>query len=457
MNDSLLELIKDFQPDNMRCSEYRIKNSLEPIIFYFTPGNFTSTRKRTPNICAFLKQGKEILNFETSKLYLDNKEMKTSSDSFNIGCLPEDPLNYGTHIVKLIINDKEGSPQEFIWSFLVEDELVEYNFYYGVPHSHTSYSDGMGTPSEAYEKAKSNGLNFLIVTDHQGKLAIGKHNHDESILISGPSHPKWEMLKLEAAAANNRYNNFIALFGFELSTNFWGHINIINSERIISKKPSSLEELYKWLVTEENILISINHPYRSPKTRPFSYNFDNFVNLYEVGNGSTTRIYTRAEGNYYNALDDGWHIAAINGQDNHSSDWGDSSNVTAVISKELTIDSLINAIKLRRVYSTESRSLKLVVKGNNHWMGSILNLNIGDKLDLHIIAEDDINPIEKVQVITNDGKILEEKVFNSVKNIHWNLNIDICEEYSWYVVKVIHSDEKIGISSALFVQSFDLS
>jgi hypothetical protein len=282
-------------------------------------------------------------------------------------------------------------------------------------------------------------------------------NYDRSILMSGSQHPKWKMLKLEAAFINRKYKDFIALSGFELNTKFWGHINIINSENIIEKKPANLDALYQWLCTEENILLSINHPHRSPKTLPFSHNFDNFVNLYEVGNGSTTREYNRTEENYYAALDDGWHIAAINGQDNHANDWGDSNNVTAVISKELSLNSLINAIKLRRVYSTESKSLKLVVKANNKWMGSIINLDMGDTLQLYILAEDIINPIEKIQVISNFGKIIEEKIINKVTLYEWNLDLKINTDYSWYVVKVIHADEKISISSAIFTQSLKTS
>lgn len=452
MKEYFLNLIKQFKLSNMTRCEYRIKQSEDPVIFYFTPGNFTATCKKRPYICAYIKQGKELLNFDTAKLYLDGKEIECSLDSDSISCFPKESLNTGTHIVKLIIKDKEGIPQEFSWSFFVEDELEEYNFYYGIPHAHTSYSDGEGTPSEAYEKAKANGLNFLIITDHQSKLARGKYNYDGSILITGAPHPKWEMLKLEACAINKKYSDFSALYGFELSTKFWGHINIINSKTIIEKKPESLNSLYKWLTTEDGILLSINHPHRSPKTLPFTNNFDNFVNLYEVGNGSTTRVYTRTEENYYNALDNGWHIAAINGQDNHSSDWGDSTNVTAVIAKNLSVNSILNAIKLRRIYSTESRSLKLVVKGNNHWMGSVLTMSKGGKLNLHIKAEDTNSPIEKIQVITNGGKVLRERLAQNRSLVHWDLSITEDNDYSWYVVKVIHADGKLGISSALFIQ-----
>lgn len=441
----------------MRCSEYRIHNGEENILFYLSPGNLTSTTNRKPIICAALRTESGILNFSTAELYLDDNKTQYNIEGSSIRYTPIAALSFGSHRVRLFISDSTGNPHQFSWSFIVEEETANFNFYLGIPHSHTSYSDGHGTPTEAYEKAKANGLNFLIITDHQGKLVRGSFNYDNSIKIFGGESPKWDMLKLEADFINNKYKDFLALCGYELNTRFWGHINIINSKNLIKKKPCSIEELYDWLNNQEGVLISINHPYRSPKTQPFTHNLDNFVNLYEVANGSTTRVYTRAEELYFRSLDEGWHIAAINGQDNHIDDWGISSNATAVIAKKLSTPSIIEAIKLRRVYSTESRTLKLTVKGNNQWMGSIINLKRGAVIELYIHCEDTINPIDKLQVITNGGKIISEKSFNSSNTCTWEPVISVKENYTWYVVKVIHTNDQIAMSSAIFVENIKLT
>ena len=44
-------------------------------------------------------------------------------------------------------------------------------FYYGIPHSHTSLSTGKSSPYESLEHARSNGLDFLIITDHNKYLS----------------------------------------------------------------------------------------------------------------------------------------------------------------------------------------------------------------------------------------------------------------------------------------------
>jgi len=42
-----------------------------------------------------------------------------------------------------------------------------YNIYFGNLHSHTGYSDGSGTPAQAYQHAKNSGAgDFLAITDH---------------------------------------------------------------------------------------------------------------------------------------------------------------------------------------------------------------------------------------------------------------------------------------------------
>lgn len=419
----------------------------------FTPGNMTSLFNKTPKICASFKVPNEFLDFSTAKLYIDGTKV---SHVINKNCLYHTPLNdlsYGQHYIKVSICDKNNGSHEFQWYFIVENKNIKYNFYYGVPHSHTSYSDGKGTPTEAYEHARNMGLDFLIITDHLGRLFNSEIDWDNQILKDGKMYSKWQMISIESDAINKKYNDFLALIGFEIRTKIWGHLNVINSKNIINKKRGKLiEELYDWLKTQYNIVVSLNHPSRSSKTLPTLTKMNRLMNLVEVGNGSTPHKYKRSEDCYFKILDNGCHAAPINGQDNHLNNWGDCDNLTVVIAENLNITSFISAMKLRRIYSTETRTLKLAVKGNNHWMGSILEMNKGDKLNFDIIAEDISVPIKKLQLISNGGRVLEEKEFQNSHKAQWTPSITITSEPSWYVVKVIHSDDRWGFASPIFVQ-----
>jgi hypothetical protein len=52
--------------------------------------------------------------------------------------------------------------------------------YFGLMHAHTSFSDGEGTPDEAYTMAKEAGLDFFAITEHNHNQAMG----DDGIFLT---------------------------------------------------------------------------------------------------------------------------------------------------------------------------------------------------------------------------------------------------------------------------------
>ncbi|GIM29522.1 hypothetical protein CPJCM30710_21880 [Clostridium polyendosporum] len=327
-----------------------------------------------------------------------------------------------------------------------------YNFYYGIPHAHTSYSDGFQTPTDAFLYARDKGLDFLIVTEHSRHLTSSTLNFDKTINISGSKNPKWDMLRLEADYINSKYIDFIAMAGFELSTDFSDHINILNSNEIIGKKCKSTADLYRWLTLNKDCILSFNHPFRINKILNYCPNLNKYINLFEIGHGAPPRPYTRCLDLFYKALDKGWHLGAINGQDNHINNWGDYDNVTCVICKTLNHNSIIEALRSRRVYSTESRSLKLTYKINDHWMGSIIKVKANSPLNFYILAEDRINNIKNLQIISSKGQILDQLNSNNTSTIDWQVTL-ISNASNWYLIKVTHCNDKISVSSPIFIEN----
>jgi CMP-N-acetylneuraminic acid synthetase len=82
-----------------------------------------------------------------------------------------------------------------------------------------------------------------------------------------------------------------------------------------------------------------------------------------------------------------------------------------------------------------------------------LKLNIGSLINFEIIAEDDSVSIEKIQLISNGGKIVKEIQCNNKNDVIWKPFIIASNIESWYVVKVIHSNGKWGISSPIFIKT----
>jgi len=91
------------------------------------------------------------------------------------------------------------------------------NFYFGNLHAHTSYSDGSGTPKQAFTYARQTGnLDFMAVTEHN-HAAAGPTSGDraDGILIATDStlYPKL----IDDANAANQDNKFVAIYGQEFS------------------------------------------------------------------------------------------------------------------------------------------------------------------------------------------------------------------------------------------------
>lgn len=334
---------------------------------------------------------------------------------------------------------------------------IEYNFYFGNPHAHTSYSDGEGNPIEAFEYARKRKLDFLFISDHSNFLDGVKHRNFEYDKGSGQYIEKegseWFKTRQAVEYINNRYKDFTALRGFEMRWFAGGHMSVLNSQNYLNGRKQHLKSnmLAEWLTKQINTVAVINHPGRSFKPFKCNYELNKVLRLIEVGNGSYPRGYLRYESYYYKLLDLGWELGAINGQDNHIGNWGDDDNLTVILAETLSSEALINAMKKLRTYSTETRSLKLIFKADNFWMGSKIIKKPGSIIDFEIIAEDSSAKIDRIQLISNGGRVIIEKQFKNQSTVFWRPYLAANSAETWYIVKVIHSNGKFGISSPIFI------
>lgn len=378
------------------------------------------------------------------KMYLNNKKVRHKVYKNKITFTPKKKLSKGKHKVKIFIKDYNRQIQEVQWSFEVKpspSKSNRYNFYYGIPHSHTSFSTGKGTPIDAFNYAHKKSLDFLIITDHSGFLnKKTKYNSKE---VS-----KWKVVKNSSNDFAKDKKKFLPLHGFEVSSKGLGDFNILNTNNLYKEKIRNFEDFKAWLKKQHNPIVCINHPHKYIESLKYDETLDKYINFIEVGNGSPPYKYLRGEKYYYKLLDKGWHIGAINGQDNHRENWGDTDNLTVVICNSLKKDDFLDALHSRRTYSTETRSLELVFRVNGCWMGSIIKNN-SSKLDFEITAEDKKAPTKKIQIISNGGFVIEEKNCHKKNKVKWNLTLPF-EKERWYVVKVTHENGKIGISSPIF-------
>lgn len=324
-----------------------------------------------------------------------------------------------------------------------KDKLKEYKFLVGIPHCHSSNSTGKGTPYEAFQYARSNGLDFLIITDHNKYL-------NDNIDSKNKNISKWDYAKSCAEKFNKKYDDFIALIGFETNITPWGHLNILNSKYFFKDPVKDLNKLLLWSIANKAI-ICINHPHSNMEKLPFLPSLNEHISLIEVGNGSPPFKYTRYDKRYFKLLDMGWKLGAINSQDNHRLNFGDNENLTVVLCEKKSISSFISALKNKRTYSTESRTLKLLFSINQRFMGEEFFCNPNENLSFYILAEDNKNQINKVEIFSSGGKVVKSMEFPSQNSIKYFFNLKSSEEQKWYVVKIHLGNDKYAFSSPIFI------
>lgn len=316
------------------------------------------------------------------------------------------------------------------------------NFYYGIPHAHCGFSTGRGTPIEAFDYARHNGLDFLILTDHNNYLT-------KTVRIKDRDLSKWDASKYLASRYNKKYENFLGLIGFESKTNPFGDINIINSNIFFTGTVNNLQLLVLWMLNNPNAFISINHPHKTIEYLEHNPVINKLITSIEVGNGSSPNKYQRYEKYYYHLLDKGWKLGAINSQDNHRLNFGDDDNLTCILADELTSTSLVDAFRNRHTYSTESKTLNMYFTINDNFMGDILPLE-NNELQFSIFAYDTVHKIQEIDIISNGGMIIKKIAELNLNKVKYLYNHEAVRGESWYIIKITLDNNKIAISSPIF-------
>lgn len=315
-------------------------------------------------------------------------------------------------------------------------------FYFGIPHAHCAFSTGLGTPIEAFDYARHNGLDFLILTDHNNYLT-------KSVRVKGEEFSKWDASQYICSRYNKKHENFLSMVGFESKTNILGDINIVNPNIFFTGTVNNIQLLILWMLNNPNAFISINHPHSSVQYLEYNEVLNRLITCIEIGNGSSPNKYQRYEKYYYRLLDKGWKLSAINSQDNHRMNFGDDENLTCVIADNLTSSSLIKAFRNGHTYSTESRSLTMYFTINDYFMGNCISSQIKD-LNFLIFAKDSNYKISEIQIISNNGTIIKKITNLNINRVRYLYKHEPEENESWYVIKVILENSKIAVSSPIY-------
>lgn len=327
----------------------------------------------------------------------------------------------------------------------------EFNCYFGNLHSHTSYSDGVLTPSDAFQHARDLALlDFLAVTDHGYYFQEATNIHH------------WFM-SLEEADAFYEPGRFVPMIGFEWTFTD-GHMNGLDTPLAASRDTQrSVAEFIDFL-TQHDGIGTFNHPDYGiqPNWNDFEYlgEGDRVVYLLEVGSGPY-RHNIRNERAYQRALDRGWHVGAISCQDNHSAHWGTVAPTrTGVLARELTREAVYESLRSMRTYATEDKNVRAFFALGECQMGCEVvisrdDLDSGRALQFSVVIDDpdESDMIASVQIVTNGGAVAWESEVDGTNVFEAEVNIVPASSYNWYYVRAVQVDSDVIVTSPIWVST----
>jgi hypothetical protein len=324
-----------------------------------------------------------------------------------------------------------------------------YNLYFGDLHTHTDYSDGAGTPWDAFAAARSSGADFMAVTDHV-------HYPYGQVVLT----PELWQDTLNAAEFYTS-DSFVAMAGYELWLPWAGEINVYNTDTVyrddgnpgghgfnngnheaIRDAPTSL---YDWLA-KTGALGQWNHPTYWYGVNDKGFNSSQPSNFFDFEGYTETRDEGMAvlenfenpdyEKCYVMALDAGWHIMPAANSDTHSANWISGYETrTVLLAPSLTPENLYNAMRESHGYATQDSNLRITYTLNGAIMGSVLSAPTSSyTAKIHIEDPDGTasDAITLVEVVSDHGEVVA-KIPTSGTTVDMSLTLPSAGAHYFYV------------------------
>jgi hypothetical protein len=318
--------------------------------------------------------------------------------------------------------------------------------FFGSLHAHTSYSDGSGTPDDAYKAARAAGLDFYAITEHNHKAAEngideGDPRLDGIMIATTPALYRGTSVSLiETADRLDDPDDFVTLYGQEFSTikgAGGNHVNVFGVQDVIDIAKGRYDLLAALANSTPDPsglppLIQMNHPNNPFAAHPNMSDYgrnkfgghsgwlaamDPLVELIEVLSGPATEPGTGHRPSakvtaYLGYLDLGFHAAPSSGQDTHLRNWGSATTTrTAVIANSLSRADIVTALRNRHAYATEDPNLSVIFRANGALQGDIVPAPLaGSQISLSISIRDDDEPsalyrIDVLSDLPSDGVV----------------------------------------------------
>ncbi len=291
------------------------------------------------------------------------------------------------------------------------------NIYFGDLHNHCNISYGFGSLENALNEA-SNHLDFCTVTGHALWPDIYVSNRDTAFIVEYHKvgfeklADNWIGVK-NAVAAKNKDGEFVTFQSYEMHSSQYGDHHILSPDDTLELKKSDTPGEIINKLNQEAIAIP-HHIAYSPGYRGISWaHFDeNISPVVEVVSKHGCGVSDESNGQYlhtmgprdgrntvYEGLRLGKKFGFTGSTDHHAGypgSYGDG--ITAVLSEELTRESIWDAIKKRRTYALTGDRIRCNFTVDGNLMGSEISYNNTHDINLEINS---VDFIEKAVIYKN--------------------------------------------------------
>lgn len=347
----------------------------------------------------------------------------------------------------IVINDNADSRYKLYWADL---------------QIHGNLSDGTGTPDDIHRYARDvAGLDACALTehDHWGYLPL-------------EDNPAGWREVLDTADRYNHDGKFVAFCAYEWTDWTFGHQHVLFAKRddaVIwswrNQKSDRPDELWKRL--EDIDCITIPHhcgggpiptcwKYYDPTFQPVA----ELVSVHGISErmGQPGGIYAAEEsGMVQSALARGYRLGMIGSGDTHDGHPGIGTpgmsppGLAGIYAENLTRESILAAIRDRRVYATNGNRMILRFHADKTPMGGVLKLTDRDTPRRFQIAAVGDAPIENVTIVKNnrDQAVLPGDGFLFSKT--WEDNAP-SKDGDYYYARITQTDGGQAWSSPIWIE-----
>jgi len=336
--------------------------------------------------------------------------------------------------------------------------------FWGDLHGHSNYSDGTGLPEEHFTYARDvSGLDFVALTDHDHWGMIP--------LVDRPD--LWNDI-VEQTRRFHEPGRFVTLLGFEWTSWIHGHRHVLyfGDE---GRTFDSVDPLYEspqqlWQALDDTGLEALTFAHHSAGG-PVATNWDippnprfepvtEIVSIHGSSEAEDTPgiIYDPIPGNFArDALDRGYRLGFIGSGDRHDAHPGayqpspPQGGLAAIIAEERTRESLLEALRARRVYATNGPRILLRTALGEHPMGSTVPVpasgRLTETLFVHVIAQ---APLEGFELIRS-GQVVDGVLLEGELEVMLQREIADLAPGEYLYVRAVQEDRGAAWSSPIFI------